>query len=542
MKNKIIMLLLAVAIFIPSVVAIVSYNQTKSAPVSEKNIRTLSVSDLAGNTFTFTRGDDETDDMVDFFLAMNRASSSVASLPDPLVGTAFFKVTMATAQEKTADYQYYFSTDSTRAYYLDPDGKAYAIPAEYAASFIESRYAVSLYVNAVVPTLTLSSTAVLPGSAAWMYKNSAGTYIACEPQLAASAQKVSIEGGLDMRFSLTPDYFNVKLTDTATGNVVFNDLYEKINTLSIDKSVVLNVEVNARWYEDASRDYHGEMYYNFTADIAAPAEFFLAHNKLENGRFTTVSAKNIADLSKIQFASEPDIGYTPTFFMDGDYAVALLPISCDVKAGQYTFTLKYGGVTEQLTMEVTQRNIRYFNYNISAAIRNATRTDKTIADFNTAVADILKVTSSERLWDGMFTEPVVKKSSYDGVITTGFGHLRKITGTDISYTHEGVDYIASKGSEVYAGNAGKVVFAAYTELGGNTIVIDHGWGLKTWYSHLSEMKAAVGDSVAKGAVIGLVGNGGFTNQTGVHSGMSIFDVPVSPYTVWYDEEIKIVKD
>ena len=86
-----------------------------------------------------------------------------------------------------------------------------------------------------------------------------------------------------------------------------------------------------------------------------------------------------------------------------------------------------------------------------------------------------------------------------------------------------------------------VQFAGYTELGGNTIVIEHGYGLKTWYCHLSELKVSVGATVTKGDVIGVVGKTGFTNQNGVHFGMSVFDVAVSPYAAQFDEEITFVK-
>jgi len=542
MKNKILMIVLAVALFIPSVVAVVSFNKVKNDPVSEKNIQTLTIADLAGNEFVFARDDEDDQEMIDLFFEMNQESAKKSSLPDPLVGTAFFKVTMKSMQQE-AEYQYYFSTDADEAYFVDgKTGSVYAIPEEYASKFIESRYAVSLYVNAVVPTLSVSdSSKVLPTSAVWEYKNSAKSYVNCEPELASSPQSVSMEGGLDLIFSLRPDHFNVKLTDTANGAVLFNDQYDRISSLSIDKSVVLQVEIDAKWYEDAARDYRGEMKYSFTANIAAPAEFFLADPKLESGRFTTISARNISDLSKLQFSSNPDIGYTPTFFMEGDVAVALLPVSCDLAAGNYTLTLKYGGVTEELGLEVTARNIRHFNYSISAAVLKSTRTEKTLADFAALRADITKTASAERYWDGMFVEPVVKASAHDGVITTGYGHLRKITGTDISYTHMGVDYIRSKGSEVFAGNKGKVVYAGYSELAGNTVVIEHGYGLKTWYSHLSEINVSVGDIVEKGAAIGIVGSTGFTNQTGVHAGMSIYDIAVSPYTVWYDNEIVIIK-
>jgi len=539
MKNKLIMVLLAIAVFIPSVVAIISYNQTKNAPVSEKNVRTMEIADLAGNTFTFSRDKSSESEMIDFFFALNRDSSKVASLPDPLVGTAFFKVKMASAQQ-SAEYQYYFSTDTTQAYYQNDKGEAFSIPESYASKFVESRYAVSLYVNAVVPVLSVSDAGgVLPDSASWMYKNSAGVYVECDTSTAAQAQTVSMEGGLELAFTVQPDHFHVKLTDKKDGQVIFNDQYSQIHTLSIDKSVTLGVEIEAKWYEDSARDYYGEMKFAFSADIAAPAEFYLGETEIENGMFTVVSAINIADTSKIQFSSSPDIGYTPVFFQDGEYAVALIPIRCELEAGEYTLTFKYGGVTDDLTLNVTQRNVRNFQYNISAAVLNATRTEKTLADFKTAVSDAVSSGESTQLWEGLFLE-IQKKSAYDGVITTGFGHNRKITANGVTYLHEGVDYITASGREIVAPNSGKVVYAGYTELGGNTLIIEHGYGLKSWFCHLSELKLAVGDTVQKGDVVGIAGSSGFTNQTGVHIGLSVFDVPVSPYPSW-ETEIKITK-
>lgn len=541
MKNKLLLILLAIAVFIPSVVAIISYNTTNSAPVSERNVRTMTISDLSGNTFTFTRG--ENDVMIDFFLEMNRASTEVTSLPEPLVGTDFFKVTMSSSQ-KNADYQYYFSTNTAEAYYQDADGKSYKIPASYAAEFVEGKYAVSLYVNAVVPTLSVSEQAtVQPAAATWMYKNSAGAFVACDTVTAAAPQNVSLEGGLSLLFSIDPDYFNVKLTDTATGEVVFNDLYANISALEIDKSMQLNVEVLAKWYEDAARDYYGEMQYNFTSDISAPAEFFLGVTEIENGEFIVVSAKNVVDPSKIVFTSTPDIGYTPTFYKDGEYAIGLVPFKVDLAGGTYTLSFKYGGVTENLTVDVTERNVRLFQYQISSAVVNSSRTAETIAEFKTATADAAATGEPTQLWEGLFIETITQTSTYDGVIGTGFGHSRKIMATGETYTHEGVDYIASAGRDIVATNNGKVVFAGYTALGGNTIVIEHGYGLKSWYSHLSEIGVAVGDTVAKGDAIGKTGKTGFTKDNGVHFGLTVFDVPVCPYRSWDAERdgVKIVK-
>ena len=549
LQSKILAILCAIALFIPSLVAIISYNNTNKAPVSDKNVRAISVSDLAGEEFSFEKGKSEADnDVIELFLNMNGSAEKVSSLPDPLVGTPFFKVTMSSAQKK-ADYQYYFSTDAAEAYYLDESGDAYRIEREYAQQFIESSCAVSLYRAADVPTLLVSGQpSLIPVSAQWKYKNISGNFVDNTPPVSQDAQTLSLEGGLDLVFSLAPDNFNVKVTDVATGEVKFNDQYDKISALSIDKSTTLAVEITAKWYEDKTRDYFGEMNYVFTADISAPAVFYLGEKEIQTGEFTVISVTNVTDPTKISFTSSPDIGYTPTFFLDNGVAVALVPIRCELSAGDYTFTVKYGGVTDNLTLKVTQRNVRLFNYDVTAAILNSTRTEKTIADFKAATAEAATAASPTQLWEGLFAQPVQQKGAYDGVITTGFGHQRKILANGEVYIHEGVDYITSSGASVFAANNGKVLFAGYTELGGNTVVIEHGYGLKSWYSHLSEIKVAVGDTVAKADVIGIAGSTGFTKQTGVHAGATVFDVPVSPYPYQDAEkdadrgvEIKIVR-
>ena len=65
----------------------------------------------------------------------------------------------------------------------------------------------------------------------------------------------------------------------------------------------------------------------------SPAEFAYllrcdGQTEIEPGDFVVITAKNVDDPAAITFASEPDIGFTPTFFTDGDYVRALVPIDC----------------------------------------------------------------------------------------------------------------------------------------------------------------------------------------------------------------------
>ena len=80
--------------------------------------------------------------------------------------------------------------------------------------------------------------------------------------------------------------------------------------------------------------------------------------------------------------------------------------------------------------------------------------------------------------------------------------------------HEGLDFMASMGSPIYAAATGIVKFASHTPDYGNLVKIDHGAGLETRYAHASSLLVKVGERVKKGQLIGKVGSTG--RSTGAH--------------------------
>ncbi len=82
--------------------------------------------------------------------------------------------------------------------------------------------------------------------------------------------------------------------------------------------------------------------------------------------------------------------------------------------------------------------------------------------------------------------------------------------------HEGVDIAATYGNGVYAYSVGKIVEAGWNGGYGNTILIDHGNGLKTRYAHLSKISVRVGQKVNTGDKIGAVGSTGFSTGPHLH--------------------------
>ena len=119
-----------------------------------------------------------------------------------------------------------------------------------------------------------------------------------------------------------------------------------------------------------------------------------------------------------------------------------------------------------------------------------------------------------------------------GILVTGFGRYRTIKATGETYRMTGVDFYTYGSVDVPAVNNGRVIYVGMTDLTGKTIVIEHGYGLKSWYSHLGETSVNVGDTVTTGQVIGKTGSTGFFSATGVNMGLTVYDVPVSPYPLW----------
>ena len=113
--------------------------------------------------------------------------------------------------------------------------------------------------------------------------------------------------------------------------------------------------------------------------------------------------------------------------------------------------------------------------------------------------------------DGKFNWPLpgrTRLSSYFGTRTDPF--------TKQTASHNGLDIPAPAGTTIYASAAGQVIIAQYVNGYGNTVVIDHGNGLQTWYGHMINKGILVkeGQMVKAGDPIGKVGSTG--RSTGNH--------------------------
>lgn len=122
--------------------------------------------------------------------------------------------------------------------------------------------------------------------------------------------------------------------------------------------------------------------------------------------------------------------------------------------------------------------------------------------------------------------PSVRPSS-SKLLTSTFG-VRTDPYTNQRVMHKGVDFAADHGSEVVAPADGVVIFVGNRGAYGKTIVIDHGYGMQTHFSHLSEFSVEAGDSVVRGQMIAGVGNTGRSTGPHLHYEVRFNGIPQDP--------------
>jgi murein DD-endopeptidase MepM/ murein hydrolase activator NlpD len=102
--------------------------------------------------------------------------------------------------------------------------------------------------------------------------------------------------------------------------------------------------------------------------------------------------------------------------------------------------------------------------------------------------------------------------------------------------HTGIDFSSPTGTPIYATGDGRVSkpkdgLAGY----GKTVVIDHGYGYKSLYAHMSKIAVKPGQRVTRGQIIGYVGNTGISTGPHLHYEVRKNDEPVNPVHFFFQD-------
>ena len=150
---------------------------------------------------------------------------------------------------------------------------------------------------------------------------------------------------------------------------------------------------------------------------------------------------------------------------------------------------------------------------------------KRIKAENNRIGEARAINSELNFFKDKFIMPV------EGIITGVYGSQRILNGKP-KWPHYGIDIAAKQGTEIISSATGVVTMAEddlyYT---GGTIIMDHGHGISTIYSHLENVLVSVGDKINQGDIIGTVGSTG--RSTGPHLDFRInwFQTRLDPMSV-----------
>ncbi len=115
-----------------------------------------------------------------------------------------------------------------------------------------------------------------------------------------------------------------------------------------------------------------------------------------------------------------------------------------------------------------------------------------------------------------------------GWLTSAFSSMREHPILHIARPHEGIDVTAPMGSPIEAPAGGVVTDAGWESGYGNTVTIDHGYGITTKFAHASKLLVRAGQRVQRGQRIALVGNTGLATGPHLHYEVHVNGRPVDP--------------
>ena len=307
--------------------------------------------------------------------------------------------------------------------------------------------------------------------------------------------------------------------DNRTGKLMSSDtLFPKESEILV-KLPELNgsyyIKAMASWDNNSETSY-GEISYSFEAQVEVSESFTLSQDTYQPGDLIVVRGNYI----------DPDLNYTIesdlynqglAFQKSGHDYYILLPIMSKATLGTYSLSITdndYPDKIQTLNFDVVYKEFdeQYLETSGStASLQNNDNYDQLNEAFARGRANL----SEEKLWDGTFVQPV------GGRISTEYGQIRYTNGSENSSRHSGIDFANPTGTLIVATQNGYVTLAEELNITGNTLFIDHGFGIVSQYYHTNKILVSVGDYVTTGQSVAEVGSTGFS--TGPHLHFAIYN-------------------
>jgi murein DD-endopeptidase MepM/ murein hydrolase activator NlpD len=328
----------------------------------------------------------------------------------------------------------------------------------------------------------------------------------------------------EILFDDPPDNFNITIYKDNT--VVLSGMDYTISSDDLSGDGEYKCICEAVW--DTGK-YKGMAYYNFKLLAEFPYELSISSSETNPGELLVICADNLNPGQSLEI--ETDLDFKPNAFQYGNKRIIMLPVSYNnVTDKVYQVKVNIDGEVNSFAIKLNDKAFTTQNLTIDKNIAAETRNDKSAKEMEDKIYPLKSISDGQPYWSGKFILPVENGRLEE----TDFGKRRFVNNSPTSYRHNGLDIGQDKGAPVMASNSGRVLFAGSLIETGNTVIIEHGFGLKTWYYHMNELLVKSGDFVTQGDIIGKVGSTGFSTSPHLHFSASVNNVFINPVTLIND--------
>ena len=524
-------ILFALLLILPTLLAVVSfymvYNNVYFSSSNIYDITLLGPDDvIIGHERNYLRNA-EKDGLVSLFSPITENFKDNVKIPEDFDRTNHFKAVVKYMNVET-EYNFYFSVENTVGY-CTVGLNSYKLSGSDTEKFLSSNFAEKLYASSVPPVMySISGNVITPETVSWNYRTVGGYYNSTKNYISTDdVNTYDMSGALGITFDKMPSKCTVKVFKG--DDIVYSGNSNGISSLAFDTNEALRLEVKADWEYSNGVKYYGSTTYVFDATVSERAEFHITGDTFAVDSFCGIFCTNVKNPSKIEFISEPPFPNAPEFVLSRENAVALLPITPETAIGKYKIILKYGATTQTFSIEIKMR-VGSEMLECSAdedTLKNALSesTQNEILSLKSFVAEKSK---GEKLFYGEFLD--YRDEDIGATQYSHFGDAYVNYPQDMVYFSDGHEYRfdISGGVSIPALNSGLVIKKGYNDSLGNYVIVSHGCGLATWYSHLSTVDVAVGEYVVKGQMVGKTGVTGLSSIENVMIYVTIGDAFMNP--------------
>lgn len=481
-----------------------SGNNIKAEDVSAVTVLTPDES----GSYTF-EGKGDINFYLDLYLDADRISAPVRDVAEeePMVVSIV-------REGNTSVFELYPEVNTNGCFFKNSKGEYYALMSSHAKTLLQREECIYVYANAgySLPRLTFVTggieDTILPMDYSWQYKDIGGNAVDDGSVPKAEGQQsfsYYSNEGCAFRFSTQPESYSIAFFDENGVALSVTDPAALLFTTDTR----LKAKIEASWAQN-DKVMGGRASYEFDLLYDVLPKLTHSSDKAVIGDIITVAFRHLSEDEEIRLETQLVTGEIELIYEE-DYAFVVIPVSLENTAGEYALKFYAGDINDTFTLTVTTPEDTVVMATVDTELYTTFR-GKEYEDKRSEFLNSLEASKGDKMISraNPFGKPVSSEVLYD------FGTYMSVNGVPPVFYLESIDYKVGEDTSIKATERGVIVYMGSDEIYGNTVIIDHGYGVKSHYYNigmLNEYKA-VGDTVEEGEILGTGGVSGMVYKDG----------------------------